>query len=64
MTGARGATTQRQQCQTMPTSVPVVAIFNSSDDLIEMLRDVLERQGFVAVSAHVDDVRRARTSRP
>jgi CheY-like chemotaxis protein len=45
----------------MPTSVPVVAIFNSSDDMVEMLRDLLERHGFVAVSAHVDDVRRARS---
>ncbi len=45
----------------MPTAVPVVAIFHSSDDITEMLRDLLERNGFVAVSAHVDDVRRARS---
>ena len=45
----------------MPTVVPVVAIFHSSDDITEMLRDLLERNGFVAVSAHVDDVRRARS---
>jgi CheY-like chemotaxis protein len=45
----------------MPSSVLVVAIFNSSDDISEMLRDLLERRGFVAVSARVDDVRRARS---
>ena len=45
----------------MPNSVPVVAIFSSSDDIVELLRDVLEQHGFVAVSAHVDDVRRARS---
>jgi CheY-like chemotaxis protein len=45
----------------MRTSTPVVAIFNSSDDVIELLRDLLERAGLVAVSAHVDDVRRARS---
>jgi hypothetical protein len=46
----------------MPSSVLVVAIFNSSDDISEMLRDLLERRGFVAVSARVDDVRRARSA--
>ena len=45
----------------MPSSVLVVAIFNSSDEISEMLRDLLERRGFVAVSARVDDVRRARS---
>jgi DNA-binding NarL/FixJ family response regulator len=43
------------------TTVPVVAIFNSSDDVSEMLRDLLEREGLVVVSARVDDVRRARS---
>ncbi len=45
----------------MPRSVPVVAIFNSSDDLTEALRDFLERAGFAVVSAHLDDVRRGRS---
>lgn len=43
------------------TSAVSVAIFNSSDDLGELLRDALEQKGFVVVSARVDDVRRARS---
>ena len=37
---------------------PVVAILNSSDDTVEMLRFMLEAEGMVAVSAHVDAIRR------
>ena len=37
---------------------PTVAIFNTNDDLVELLRMALERAGFVAVSGHVDDARR------
>lgn len=37
---------------------PVVAILNSNDDTVEMLRTVLESEGMVAVSAHVSDLRR------
>jgi hypothetical protein len=37
---------------------PVVAILNSNDDLVELLRDQLEKAGFVTVTGHVDDVRR------
>ena len=37
---------------------PVVAILNSNDDLVELMRTVLEQAGFVTVSGHVDDVRR------
>jgi DNA-binding NtrC family response regulator len=40
----------------------VVAIFNTNDELVEMLRTALERAGFIAVSLHVDDVRRGKTS--
>jgi hypothetical protein len=45
----------------MATSIPVVAIFNSSADIAEEMRDLLGRAGFVVVSAHVDEVRRARS---
>jgi DNA-binding NtrC family response regulator len=37
---------------------PIVAILNSNDDTVEMLRLMLESEGMVAVSAHVDSVRR------
>ena len=37
---------------------PVVAILNSNDDTVEMLRTLLEMEGMVAVSAHVSDMRR------
>ena len=37
---------------------PTVAIFNTNDDLVELLRVALEQAGFVAVSGHIDDARR------
>ena len=37
---------------------PVVAILNTNDDTIEMLRVAMESEGMVAVSAHVSDIRR------
>ena len=37
---------------------PVVAILNSNDDTVEMLRTMFETEGMVAVSAHVTDLRR------
>jgi DNA-binding response OmpR family regulator len=40
----------------------VVAIFNSNDDVVEMLRYALETSGFVVVSGHVDAIRRGATS--
>ena len=40
------------------TPPPVVAILNSNDDTVEMLRAMLEMEGIVAVSAHVSDLRR------
>jgi DNA-binding NarL/FixJ family response regulator len=42
----------------MSTKTPVVAILNSNGDLVELLRSVLEQAGFVAVTGHVDAVRR------
>jgi len=40
----------------------VVALLNTNDDLVELLRVELERAGLVAVSLHLDDVRRGRVS--
>jgi len=37
---------------------PVVAILNTNDDTVEMLRIMLESEGMVAVSAHLDEIRR------
>src|SRR5690349_5556470 len=40
------------------SSTPVVAILNSNDDVVEMLRFALEQAAFVVVSGHVDKIRR------
>jgi DNA-binding NtrC family response regulator len=37
---------------------PVVAVLNSNDEIVEMLRNILEKAGFIAVTGHIDDVRR------
>ena len=44
----------------MPSSKkpPVAAVLNSNDDLVELLRHLLEQAGFVTVTGHIDDVRR------
>jgi hypothetical protein len=42
----------------MTSRPPVVAILNTNDDTVEMLRTMLELDGIVAVSAHVSDLRR------
>jgi CheY-like chemotaxis protein len=39
------------------TSLPLVAIFNSSDDMLYMLRMLFERNGFVTAVGHVNDLR-------
>jgi DNA-binding NtrC family response regulator len=44
----------------MRKSPPVVALINSSDDLVELVRAVLERDGFVVMTAQPDDVRRGK----
>lgn len=36
---------------------PCVAVFNSSNDIIELLRVVLEQSGFAVVGGHIDDIR-------
>lgn len=41
-----------------PRRPPVVAILNSNDDLVELLRHLLEQAGFVTVTGHIDAVRR------
>ena len=43
-------------------SVAVVAIINSNDDIVEMLRQAFEQAGLIAVSAHVDRIKRGETS--
>jgi CheY-like chemotaxis protein len=36
----------------------VVAVFNSSDDMVELLRVLLERHGFVVVTGHIAAIRK------
>jgi CheY-like chemotaxis protein len=36
----------------------LIAVFNSSDDIVELLRLVLEQNGFVVVTGHIDELRR------
>jgi DNA-binding NtrC family response regulator len=38
-----------------------VAVINSSEDTVEMLRTLLEREGWETVQAHIDDIKRGRT---
>ncbi len=40
------------------STASVVAILNSNDDILEMLRIALEQAGFVVVSGHIDKIRR------
>jgi CheY-like chemotaxis protein len=40
----------------------VIAVLNSNDDIVELLRMVLEREGYVVVSAHLDAIRRGEQS--
>jgi hypothetical protein len=48
---------------TMPTSAPTVAILNTNDDLVELLRVAFEQAGFIAVSGH-NDLRRGKLNLP
>lgn len=41
-----------------PPDQKTVAVFNTNDDLVELLRVALENIGFVVVSGHVDAARR------
>ena len=38
--------------------VKTVAVLNASDDVVELLRLLLEQQGYVVVSAHLDAIKR------
>jgi hypothetical protein len=46
----------------MSHRIPVVAILNSNDDVVEMLRAAIEATGMIVVSTHVDDLRRGVSS--
>jgi CheY-like chemotaxis protein len=46
----------------MGGTAPVVAVLNSNDDVVELLRLMLEQAGLVVVSAHVDAVKRGDVS--
>lgn len=39
-------------------SKPIIAVFNASDDTVELLRTALESQGFHTVTGHIPDVKR------
>jgi DNA-binding NtrC family response regulator len=40
--------------------MPKVAVVNSSEDTVEMLRTMLEREGWETVEGHVDEFKRGR----
>jgi DNA-binding response OmpR family regulator len=42
----------------MSADKPIIAVFNSSTDTVEMLRTVLEQQGFHTVSGHIADLKK------
>jgi len=41
----------------MDTPAPVVGLFNTSPDTVELLRIVLEREGFIVVAAYTFQIR-------
>ena len=43
-------------------TAPVVAVINSNDDVVEMLRLSFEQAGFIVVSAHADAIKRGATN--
>ena len=43
-----------------PGDMPKVAVVNSSEDTVEMLRTLLEREGWETVQGHVDEFKRGR----
>ena len=42
----------------MPKTLPSLAIFNSSQDTIDLLKAAFEEQGFSVASTHVSDLRK------
>ena len=45
----------------MPDPVPVVAVINSTPDIVDLLRLAVEKEGFVAVTALTFDIRDGKT---
>jgi DNA-binding response OmpR family regulator len=45
---------------TTPSPAPVVAVLNSSEDIVGMLREVLQEEGFTVVTAQVPDIKAGR----
>jgi DNA-binding NarL/FixJ family response regulator len=41
---------------------PVIAVLNTSDDTVELLRVFLEKEGYVVVSAHLSKLKRGEVS--
>ena len=41
--------------QSQPGSAPVIAVINTNDDLVQVLKDALIREGYDVVTAHVRD---------
>ena len=41
-----------------PKHMPSIAVFNSSEDTIEVLKMALEEHGFAVASGHVSDIKR------
>ena len=41
-----------------PGDKPIIAVFNSSGDTVDMLRTVLEAQGFHTVPGHITDLKK------
>jgi DNA-binding NarL/FixJ family response regulator len=48
----------------VPASPPVVAVFNSNDDVVDMLRIVLQQGGFVVVTGHIIEIRDGKLDLP
>lgn len=46
----------------MAAAAPVVAILNTNDDVVEIIRTGVELAGLIAVSIHLDSIRRGRAS--
>jgi CheY-like chemotaxis protein len=42
----------------MATPTPIIAVFNSSDDTVEMLRTALEAQGLHTVPGHIGELKK------
>jgi DNA-binding NtrC family response regulator len=45
----------------VPLPNPTVAIFDASEDTVDMLRELLEIQGYQAIGGHLDDLKKGAT---